>query len=66
MFLVSGAFLIPYGIMLVFAGLPLFFLEVSFGQYCSEGMVTCWKAVPLLRGEGKKENKKGKKLCWIR
>ncbi|XP_072015442.1 sodium- and chloride-dependent glycine transporter 2-like [Amphiura filiformis] len=46
----GGAFLIPYTIMLVFAGLPLFFLEVSFGQYCSEGMVTCWKALPLLRG----------------
>ncbi|XP_072015113.1 sodium- and chloride-dependent glycine transporter 1-like [Amphiura filiformis] len=46
----GGAFLIPYGIMLALAGLPLFFLEIAHGQYCSEGTVTCWRVMPLIRG----------------
>nr|XP_054769520.1 sodium- and chloride-dependent glycine transporter 1-like [Lytechinus pictus] len=47
----GGAFLIPYIVMLVFAGLPLFFMEVSFGQYCSQGPITCWRAIPMFRGK---------------
>ncbi|XP_072015119.1 sodium- and chloride-dependent glycine transporter 1-like [Amphiura filiformis] len=46
----GGAFLIPYGIMLALAGLPLFFMELAQGQYCSEGTVTCWRVMPLIRG----------------
>jgi hypothetical protein len=47
---VSGAFLIPYLIMVVFAGFPLMFLELSFGQYGSLGVVSIWKACPLFQG----------------
>ncbi|XP_071821966.1 sodium- and chloride-dependent glycine transporter 2-like isoform X2 [Apostichopus japonicus] len=46
----GGAFLIPYITMLLLAGLPLFFLEVSFGQYCSQGPIKAWKALPMMRG----------------
>lgn len=46
-----GAFLIPYMIMIFVAGLPLFFLELAFGQYASEGPVTIWKISPLFQGE---------------
>nr|CAH0101802.1 unnamed protein product [Daphnia galeata] len=48
----GGAFLIPYAIMYVFAGLPLFFFELSFGQYASEGPVSIWKVAPFFQGIG--------------
>jgi len=48
----GGAFLIPYAIMFVFTGLPLFFLEMSFGQYASQGPVSIWSICPLFQGLG--------------
>lgn len=48
----GGAFIIPYILMLIFAGIPLFFLEVSFGQYGRSGVITIWRISPLFRGIG--------------
>lgn len=48
----GGAFLIPYVIMLIFLGLPLFFLELAFGQFASESPITIWKISPLFQGIG--------------
>lgn len=50
-FLKLGAFLIPYTIMIIFLGLPLFFMELALGQYNQCGAITCWKKIcPLLSG----------------
>ncbi|KAJ6667119.1 hypothetical protein lerEdw1_017097 [Lerista edwardsae] len=48
----GGAFLIPYLTMLALAGLPIFLLEVSLGQFASQGPVSVWKAIPALQGCG--------------
>ncbi|KAL0978123.1 hypothetical protein UPYG_G00166180 [Umbra pygmaea] len=48
----GGAFLIPYFIMLAVAGIPMFFLESSFGQFCSQGPINVWRAVPIFQGVG--------------
>ncbi|KAK0145548.1 Sodium- and chloride-dependent neutral and basic amino acid transporter B(0+) [Merluccius polli] len=48
----GGAFLIPYCIMLIFLGIPLYFLEAAIGQFCSQGPINIWRAVPLLQGVG--------------
>ncbi|XP_068195958.1 sodium- and chloride-dependent GABA transporter 3-like [Antennarius striatus] len=49
----GGAFLVPYGLLVVFSGIPLFLLETSIGQYTQEGFVTCWKNLcPLAIGIG--------------
>ncbi|XP_064169085.1 sodium- and chloride-dependent glycine transporter 2-like isoform X1 [Anguilla rostrata] len=48
----GGAFLIPYLVMLCLAGIPIFLLEVSLGQFASQGPVSVWKAIPSLQGCG--------------
>ncbi|KAM8867796.1 sodium- and chloride-dependent neutral and basic amino acid transporter B(0+)-like [Synchiropus picturatus] len=48
----GGAFLIPYFVMLVVAGIPLFFLESALGQFCSQGPINVWRAAPIMQGAG--------------
>ncbi|XP_068605090.1 sodium- and chloride-dependent GABA transporter 3-like [Brachionichthys hirsutus] len=49
----GGAFLVPYGLLAVFLGLPMFLFETSMGQYTQEGFITCWrKLCPLAKGIG--------------
>ncbi|KAG1654095.1 Sodium- and chloride-dependent glycine transporter 1 [Nymphon striatum] len=48
----GGAFLIPYVIFLVLCGMPLFMLELSFGQFASRGPITIWNICPLFKGLG--------------
>ena len=49
-FFVVGAFLLPYIIMLATVGLPLFFMELAFGQFASLGPIAIWKINPLFKG----------------
>ncbi|CAH3114625.1 unnamed protein product [Pocillopora meandrina] len=48
----GGCFLIPYLICLVLAGVPILILEVSLGQFTSQGGITAWKICPLFQGIG--------------
>ena len=48
----GGAFLIPYTIMLLFIGIPCFFMEISIGQYAALGPVTIYSNLsPLFKGK---------------
>lgn len=49
----GGAFLIPYCIMLIIGGIPLFYMELALGQFNRKGAITCWgRLVPLFKGIG--------------
>nr|CAD7593670.1 unnamed protein product [Timema genevievae] len=49
----QGAFLVPYSIMLVVGGIPLFYMELALGQFNRKGAITCWgRLVPLFKGIG--------------
>lgn len=53
-YLTTGAFLIPYTLMLLLGGIPLFYMELALGQFNKTGAITCWAAIcPLFKGKNK-------------
>ncbi|XP_057312121.1 sodium-dependent neutral amino acid transporter B(0)AT3-like isoform X2 [Hydractinia symbiolongicarpus] len=49
----GGAFLIPYFIMMVIEGIPLFYIEFAVGQRFRRSAIGCWsKMHPALKGIG--------------
>ena len=53
----GGAFLIPYLIVLIFIGRPLYFLEMVLGQFSSSGSVKLWDVVPFAKGDSNKNSR---------
>jgi SNF family Na+-dependent transporter len=47
----GGAFLIPYIIVLLTIGKPIYFLELAVGQFSSYGQVKCWRLAPFFKGK---------------
>uniref|UniRef100_A0A8B9FP13 Transporter n=1 Tax=Amazona collaria TaxID=241587 RepID=A0A8B9FP13_9PSIT len=49
----GGAFLIPYTLMAVFGGVPLFYMELALGQFHRMGAIPIWKRIcPIFKGTG--------------
>uniref|UniRef100_A0A3B5JZH2 Transporter n=1 Tax=Takifugu rubripes TaxID=31033 RepID=A0A3B5JZH2_TAKRU len=62
----GGAFLIPYCLLAVVFGIPLFLLETSLGQFTQEGFVTCWRKVcPLAQGGTGHARSRTETLCGL-
>uniref|UniRef100_A0AAY4BIA7 Transporter n=1 Tax=Denticeps clupeoides TaxID=299321 RepID=A0AAY4BIA7_9TELE len=49
----GGAFLIPYILMAIFGGVPLFYMELALGQFHRTGAISIWKHIcPIFKGTG--------------
>ncbi|XP_048765155.1 sodium- and chloride-dependent glycine transporter 1-like [Ostrea edulis] len=48
----GGAFLIPFFLLLFSSGVPLYFLEVSLGQFTGKSPLVVWSISPLFEGLG--------------
>ncbi|KAI3382564.1 hypothetical protein SNEBB_003714 [Seison nebaliae] len=47
----GGAFFIPYFVFFIFAGLPLFYMELALGQFQQTGVFTVWSRIcPMMKG----------------
>lgn len=48
----GGAFLIPYLVVLLLVGKPIYYLEMLVGQFGGRGSINVYDVVPLMRGIG--------------
>ncbi|KAG2455338.1 SC6A8 protein, partial [Polypterus senegalus] len=47
-----GVFFIPYITIMLTGGIPIFFLEISLGQFMKAGSINVWNIAPLFKGLG--------------
>lgn len=58
-FALLGAFLIPYVLMAIFGGVPLFYMELALGQFHRVGAIPIWKNIcPIFKGNQPAEQQK--------
>ncbi|KAH8398994.1 hypothetical protein KR222_010468 [Zaprionus bogoriensis] len=48
----GGAFLIPYLVVLLLVGRPVYYLEVIIGQFSSRGCIAAFNMAPIMKGVG--------------
>ncbi|GAB6024013.1 Solute carrier 6, variant 2 [Chamberlinius hualienensis] len=48
----GGAFLLPYTILLILIGKPMYFMELALGQYSGLGPLSVWRCSPVAMGVG--------------
>ncbi|XP_064486338.1 sodium-dependent proline transporter-like [Ornithodoros turicata] len=48
----GGAFLLPYMILMILVGKPMYFMEVAVGQFTSLGPMSIWRCLPIAKGVG--------------
>lgn len=48
----GGAFLLPYVILMLLVGKPMYFMEVAVGQFTSLGPMSIWRCLPIAKGVG--------------
>lgn len=48
----GGTFVIPYTIIVILVGKPLYYLEILLGQFSSKGCIKVYDMAPAVRGVG--------------
>ncbi|XP_059095413.1 sodium-dependent proline transporter-like [Tigriopus californicus] len=48
----GGAFLLPYVILLIFVGKPLYYMETAMGQFSRTSSLHVWRCAPIMQGVG--------------